>query len=310
MQTLLQVNIRPRFYAPGYQAMGGRLLHPSLLRWTRIAQRIQQPCTQPAKKTQLLHLLRPLLSILRAGRAPTALRQHQVQQMGLELKVEQRQTIFSAVLTSPSLLPLSASELLECCDTRTPSRTFTVFDVHHHVRTLAAPVTFTTQQLARLAFSLTPEILVPHDFRVLRKPIPGQDRPQIVLWGADHQHLRTLPVAHPDLATGFCTIAVDSPLSPLQIILEVGRACGTPTADRHSLLKGQTSLQLDFATQDPLRSQDLRRFDHASFQRSPVPGSIVASMLSPAVDHPTKLPNQYQVRPRIPMEPGYLQAPP
>ena len=156
------------------------------------------------------------------------------------------------------------------------------------MRTLAAPVTFTTQQLARLAFSLTPEILVPHDFRMLRKPISGQDRPQLVLWGADHQHLRTLPVAHPDLAAGFCTIAVDSPLSPLQIILEVGRACGTPSADRHSLLKGQSSLQLDSITQDPLRSQDLRRFDHASFQRSPVPGSIVASMLSPAVDHPNR----------------------
>ena len=43
-----------------------------------------------------------------------------------------------------------------------------------------------------------------------------------------------------------------------------------------------------FVTQDPLRSQDLRRLDHASFQRSPVPGSIVASMLSPAVDHASR----------------------
>ena len=51
----------------------------------------------------------------------------------------------SQLSSPPPLLPLSASELLECCD-------FTVFDVHHHARTLAAPVTFYHTAVGKIGF--------------------------------------------------------------------------------------------------------------------------------------------------------------
>ena len=156
-----------------------------------------------------------------------------------------RRALTAATPPQPPLLPLSAMELAECCDTELPSQTFTVFDVHHHARELAAPATFTVQQLARLAFTLTPEIEHPFDYRVLRRQVEGFRCPQLVLRDKSQQRLWTLPVAYPDLRKGVCTVALEPPTSPLQLMIEVQRRCDTPVSDRHSLLHGRASFRLD-----------------------------------------------------------------
>ena len=157
-----------------------------------------------------------------------------------------------------------------------PSRLFTVFDVFHHVRELAAPAAFTTQQMARLAFALTPEISQPAGFRVLRNCVDGFYRPQLVIWGSEHELHKTLPVCHSDAPKGICTLAVDPTISRMQLLIEAQRHCNLPSNDVPSLLKGSSSLFLDSEDADPYRPCSLLQVDHASLHRgSDAPTSAV-----------------------------------
>ena len=190
--------------------------------------------------------------------------------------------------TPPPLLPLSPLELADCCNVDSPSQLFTVFDVHHHVRELAAPATFTGQQLARLAFSLTPEIDRPYGYRFVRHLVEGFERPQLVIWDYVHTNSKILPVVYPGLKKGVCTVAAAMDASPLQVMIEVGRQCGTPARDRHDLLPGRTTFKLDSVVQDPWRPQALRHSDSASFHREPVDRYQTASLTTPAIGQPAR----------------------
>ena len=233
----------------------------------------------PMTRKSLLWTLPPQFEVLRTDR-----------QLPLPLLPTFRYALrhLSHIGGPPPLLPLSATELAACCDTDSPSQFFTVFDVHHHARELAARVAFTPQQLARLAFILTPEIEHPFDFRLLRRQVEGFRRPQLVIRDRSQQNLWVLPVAYPDLSKGVCTVALEPPASPLQLMIEVQQRCDTPVLDRHDLLHGRVSFRLDFIIHDPYRGQDLRRFDHASFHRAPTGGSQLASLRSPAVGQPSR----------------------
>ena len=131
------------------------------------------------------------------------------------------------------------------------SMTFTVFDVHHHVRVASVALPATRQTLLQAVLEATPQLRPALGHRVLREPLAGFPQPQIVMWQEPLAAEKVIPVMHSEVPQAVCTVSMPTSGTTYQLSYVVEQACDTPPPCRWAVAKEQAHFTLDGASFPP-----------------------------------------------------------
>ena len=143
---------------------------------------------------------------------------------------------------------------------------FTVFDEHHHRRTLPRHEGQGVLDLVELALSLTPEIHRPWGHRVLTQEWPDWPSPQLVIWGPLNDGHRVIPIRNLDSPEAVCTVSVPEDACPFAAMVAAERACPPYATFRLQVARSVCSFLADHRACPPFEPGPLRMADIAEVQ--------------------------------------------
>ena len=168
------------------------------------------------------------------------------------------------------------------------SMTFTVFDVHHHVRVASVALPATRQDLLQAVLEATPQLRPPLGHRVLREPLAGFPLPQIVVWQEPLAAEKVIPVMHSEVPQAVCTVSMPTSGTTYQLSYVIEQACDTPPPCRWAVAKEQAHFTLDGASFPPFIGCNFGAVDSAVYASGP-PSHFRLSAARWARPHPDSI---------------------
>ena len=168
---------------------------------------------------------------------------------------------------------------------------FTVFDVYFDARVFVRSDAASIWDLVHIATQSYPDVSQGLSYRLLRYVLPGWPEPQLVVWHGLQADEVVVPVQCPT-PLGVCTVQMQRSASAFAVAVEVCHRCHLGHSVFQSVARQETSLLVNWQTQDPFTDHCLFDADSAAISGMPA----LARPLGRSRGHP--LLRTLQVHPR------------